>query len=67
LHTEELKKEWEKWGMGIPLKIIESPYRSITTPLVGYINREAEKHEDSITTVGVTGIHPARVVAAPVA
>jgi hypothetical protein len=50
-HTEELKKEWEKWGMGITLKIIESPYRSISTPLVEYINREAEKHDDAITTV----------------
>jgi len=50
-HTQELRKEWEKWGMDIPLKIIESPYRSISTPLVDYINREAEKHDDAMTTV----------------
>ena len=50
-HTEELRKEWEKWGMNIPLTIIESPYRSITTPLIEYINEEAKKNENSMTTV----------------
>jgi hypothetical protein len=50
-HTDELRKEWEKWGMGIPLKIIDSPYRSISKPLIEYINRQAEKHEDAIMTV----------------
>ncbi len=33
--------------MGIPLKIIESPYRSISTRLVEYINGEAEKNDDA--------------------
>ncbi|HEX3557805.1 MAG TPA: APC family permease [Pyrinomonadaceae bacterium] len=49
--TEELRRQWEKWGMGVPLKVIESPYRSITTPLLNYIHEEARRHEDSMTTV----------------
>ncbi|MDB5034929.1 MAG: amino acid permease-associated region [Chlorobi bacterium] len=50
-HTAELLKQWEAWGMGIPLKVVESPYRSITEPLLNYIKSEAEHHEDSITTI----------------
>ena len=50
-NTEELRREWEIWGEGIPLHVIESPYRSVTTPLLKFINDEAERHKNSITTV----------------
>ncbi len=50
-NTEEIKKEWQIWGEGIPLKIIESPFRSVTTPLLKFIHEEAETHKNSITTV----------------
>jgi amino acid transporter len=50
-NTEEIRKEWEIWGEGIPLRIIESPYRSVTTPLLKFINDEAVSHKNSITTV----------------
>lgn len=50
-NTEEIKKEWQIWGEGIPLKIIESPFRSVTTPLLKFIHQEAETHKNSITTV----------------
>ncbi|MBA2621440.1 MAG: amino acid permease [Acidobacteria bacterium] len=50
-NTEEIRKEWEIWGEGIPLRIIESPYRLVTTPLLKFINDEAESHKNSITTV----------------
>jgi amino acid transporter len=49
--TEDVKKRWEMWGDGVPLKIITSPFRSITTPLINFINRESEQHKDSIITV----------------
>lgn len=50
-NTEEIKQQWEIWGEGIPLHIIESPYRSVTTPLLKFINEEAASHKNSITTV----------------
>ncbi len=50
-NTEELRKEWGKWANGIPLIVIESPYRSVTAPLLKFIDQEAESHKDSITTV----------------
>ena len=50
-NTEEVKKRWEMWGDGVPLKIITSPFRSITTPLINFINAESEQYKDSIITI----------------
>jgi amino acid transporter len=50
-NTEEVKRQWEVWGKGVPLKILSSPFRSITKPLVKFINEESEHHKDSITTI----------------
>ena len=35
--TRELQRQWERRAMKIPLKVIESPYREITRPVVQYI------------------------------
>ncbi len=50
-NTAEIRREWEIWGEGLPLHVIASPYRSVTTPLLKFINDEAERHKNSITTV----------------
>ena len=35
--TRSLQRDWEKRGMKIPLKVLESPYREITRPVVQYV------------------------------
>ncbi len=35
--TRELQHRWEQRGMKLPLKVIESPYREITRPVVQYV------------------------------
>lgn len=50
-NTEEVRKQWEVWGNGVPLKVLHSPFRSITTPLINFINDESGRHKDSITTI----------------
>lgn len=30
---------WEKWSDGLPLNVIESPYRSVLGPLLSYIDK----------------------------
>ena len=50
-NTEEIKRQWKIWGEDIPLCILPSPYRSITSPLLNFINQEAKSHKRSITTV----------------
>lgn len=47
----DMRRDWETWGMGIPLEILESPYRSVVGTLVRYIADEERRHPDSITTV----------------
>ncbi len=36
--TQELRDKWERWGMGIPLKILPSPYRSVLQPLLQFLD-----------------------------
>jgi amino acid transporter len=50
-NTEEVRRQWEVWGKGVPLKILPSPFRSITKPLINFINEESAEHKDSITTI----------------
>jgi hypothetical protein len=35
--TRSLRQQWEKRDLKIPLKVIESPYREITRPVVNYV------------------------------
>ncbi|MFD5814939.1 APC family permease [Streptomyces sp. NPDC127038] len=35
--TAELRRHWEEYGIDVPLKIVDSPYREITRPVVGYV------------------------------
>ena len=35
--TRELQRIWEKYDIKVPLKVLESPYREITRPVVNYI------------------------------
>jgi len=37
--TRELTQAWEQAGVPIPLKVIESPYREITRPVIEHIKR----------------------------
>ncbi|MCP9943944.1 APC family permease [Streptomyces somaliensis] len=35
--TKALTREWERRGIDVPLKILDSPYREITRPVVEYV------------------------------
>ncbi|MCQ4044775.1 APC family permease [Streptantibioticus rubrisoli] len=35
--TEALQREWERRGLDVPLKVLDSPYREITRPIVEYV------------------------------
>ncbi|GAA1902203.1 APC family permease [Streptantibioticus ferralitis] len=35
--TEALRSEWEARGIDIPLKVLDSPYREITRPIIEYV------------------------------
>jgi amino acid transporter len=42
-HSKKFEREWKKFGLEVPLKIIESPYREFGAPLVEYL--EAHRAE----------------------
>ncbi|MGR8007717.1 APC family permease [Streptomyces hypolithicus] len=37
VETKALKDEWERRGINVPLKILDSPYREITRPIIDYV------------------------------
>jgi hypothetical protein len=50
--TEQVRRDWERWGAGARLVVLESPYRSLMEPLLEYIEDvESERPGDFITLV----------------
>lgn len=50
--TAKLRDKWERWGAGVKLVVLPSPYRELTRPLLKYIKRlEKQEHDDVITVV----------------
>ena len=35
--TEQVRTDWERWGQGVPLVVLESPYRSLMEPLLDHV------------------------------
>ena len=58
--TASLKDKWERWGAGIQLVVLPSPYRELTRPLLRHINRLAKENADDIITVVLPEFIPAR-------
>ncbi len=49
--ARHLQEKWEKWGEGVNLVILESPYRSLTGPLLSYIDLVQRKRPEAMLTV----------------
>jgi amino acid transporter len=49
--TERVQAKWKNYGMGIPLIIMHSPYRSVVEPLMDYIDGVRDRYEDGVITV----------------
>lgn len=58
--TEELRREWGRWGQGIPLVVLESPYRSLLEPLLEYIEQVDRERADDFVTILLPEFLPAR-------
>jgi hypothetical protein len=46
-----IEEHWEAWGNGVPLTIIESPYRSLTGPLLHYLEELKKVEKPDVVTV----------------
>lgn len=51
--TERLEQEWIDRGIPVTLKVLESPYREITRPIVQYVQRLRTDNPNDLVTVFV--------------
>ncbi|HEX5604743.1 MAG TPA: APC family permease [Pyrinomonadaceae bacterium] len=58
--TASLKDKWERWGAGVQLVVLPSPYRELTRPLLRHIHRLKRENSDDIITIVVPEFIPAR-------
>jgi amino acid transporter len=58
--TDRLRQDWEQWGRGVPLHLLESPYRSLMEPFLEYIEQVDAEHPDDFLTVLLPEFVPAK-------
>jgi amino acid transporter len=58
--TGQLTKNWERYGDGVPLVVLESPYRSLMEPLLEYLEQISLDTPDGYITVVLPEFVPAR-------
>jgi hypothetical protein len=49
--SERLSQQWKVWAPQIPLVIVKSPYRSVITPILDYLDQVEKKSKDDLITV----------------
>jgi len=50
--TARVEEKWTKWGLGVPLVVLSSPYRSLLRPLLDYLDQiQAHGDEQMVTIV----------------
>jgi amino acid transporter len=50
-HARQRRARWKAYDMGVPLTVIESPYRELTGPVVDWIDRLDRRWRHDIVTV----------------
>jgi amino acid transporter len=59
--TRRLEERWGKWGMGVPLIVLNSPYRSLLGPLMEYIDSlQRQRGENHVVTIVLPEFLPAK-------
>ncbi len=46
-----LRGQWDRWGQGVALAVLESPYRSLLEPLIDYIDQIQREDPSAYITV----------------
>jgi amino acid transporter len=49
--TRRLEEKWIKWGMGVPLVVLSSPYRSLLQPFLEYLNHLLALGDNHMVTI----------------
>jgi hypothetical protein len=64
--SEKVRKKWEKWGGGVRMVMVNSPYRLFLEPLLGYIADIARQRQpdETITIVVPEFVSNSRITGA---
>jgi hypothetical protein len=49
--TKRLQEEWDRLGLPVRMKVLDSPYREITRPFIDYIRKVRRKNPREVITV----------------
>ena len=60
VETAIIRERWNKFGLGVPLVIIESPYRSMVGPVLRYLEEVKKERPDHVVTVVLPEFVPKR-------
>jgi hypothetical protein len=57
--SQKLQAKWERWGNGVRLLVLDSPYRTLLEPLLGYIEHLAtQRRSNEVITIVVPQFVP---------
>jgi amino acid transporter len=59
-YTVRLEDRWGKWGLGLPLVVLTSPYRSLLRPFLDYLDEIQSRGDDQIVTIVLPEFLPRR-------
>jgi len=58
--TMKLEEKWGKWGLGVPLVVLTSPYRSLLRPFLDYLDEIQSRGDDQVVTIVLPEFLPRR-------
>jgi amino acid transporter len=58
--TRRLEEKWGRHGLGVPLVVLNSPYRSLLGPLLEYVEHLTERPGKHVVTMVIPEFIPAR-------
>jgi amino acid transporter len=56
--TSRIEEKWARWGLGVPLVVLTSPYRSLLRPLLDYLDQIQARGDDQMVTIVVPEFLP---------
>jgi amino acid transporter len=51
VRTARIEERWSKWGLGVPLVVLTSPYRSLLRPLLDHLDQIQSRGDDQMVTI----------------
>jgi len=50
-NTRRIEEKWARWGLGVPLVVLTSPYRSLLRPFLDYLDQIQARGDDEMVTI----------------